>query len=62
MIQSHTTIDQYGPRLPEGQLKGTIGDLRTVPTHYKVTLTNVDKDQLDKIAKLINELNGFKYA
>ena len=57
MIQSQTTIDQHGPRLPEGQTEGTIGDLKTVPTHYKITLTNIDEEQVDKIARFINDLN-----
>lgn len=56
-IYNKTAIDQYGLRLPEGQTEGTMGDLKTVPTNYKITLTNIDVDQVDKIARFIKDLN-----
>ncbi len=61
MIRSSTEVDSYGPRLPKGQTEGTLADLKTVPTHYKVTLSNVDEEQLNKIAHLINSLNMRDY-
>tara|TARA_X000001036_G_C20013907_1_gene535680 strand:- start:144 stop:323 length:180 start_codon:yes stop_codon:yes gene_type:complete len=57
MILANTEISQFKPRLKDNKKEGTLADIETVPATFKVTLDELDIDQLNLVAEFVKEQN-----